>query len=203
MAGSFTEALTIGITLTLVFGALCFYLYSRLVQSEKRVSLIEQILLDVKMSMEMMGSASGPAPWDSSDESPNMSVNHVQPVSAPEPLNTEDVDSADDEGYYKDVLSQVGASTAPATRAVDLSGASSGPTTTVSQKVNVNYESMTVKELKDLVKKRGLKLPSGAGRKELTEALKKQDVPTPTEPIGAPPATEGALLEEPVESESL
>ena len=203
MAGSFTEALTIGITLTLVFGALCFYLYSRLVQSEKRVSLIEQILLDVKMSMEMMGSTSGPAPWDSSDESPNMGVNHVQPVSAPEPLNTEDVDLNDEEGYYKDVLSQVGGSTAAAARGVDLSGASSGPTTTASQKVHVNYESMTVKELKDLAKKRGLKLPSGAGRKEVTEALKKQDVPVAAEPTGAPPSTEGALLEEPVESESL
>jgi hypothetical protein len=65
-------------------------------------------------------------------------------------------------------------------------------------KVSPTYESMSVKELKDLAKKRSLKVPSGAGRKELTEALRKGDVPTSV-PEGAPPAIEGALLEEDAE----
>jgi hypothetical protein len=60
---------------------------------------------------------------------------------------------------------------------------------------------MSVKELKDLAKKRSLKVPSGAGRKELTEALRKGDVPASVAsvPEGAPPAIEGALLEEEAE----
>jgi hypothetical protein len=58
---------------------------------------------------------------------------------------------------------------------------------------------MSVKELKDLAKKRNLKVPSGAGRKELTEALRKAEAPLPAVPEGAPPAVEGALLEEDAE----
>lgn len=47
-----SESLTISIILTLVFGAVFYYLYSRLGQSEKRVSLLENILLDLKVAME-------------------------------------------------------------------------------------------------------------------------------------------------------
>jgi hypothetical protein len=100
-SSGFTESLTIGITLTLVFGAVCFYLYSRLVQNEKRVSLIESILLDVKMSMEMVGQ--GHEGHGHDDETP---VEQVEAVSAPEPLSQTDVDSSEEE-LYKDVLQQV------------------------------------------------------------------------------------------------
>ena len=47
-----SESLTISIILTLIFGAVFYYLYSRLGQSEKRVSLLENILLDLKVAME-------------------------------------------------------------------------------------------------------------------------------------------------------
>ena len=47
-----SESLTIGLLLALVFGALFFYLYSRVAYSEKRVGLIENILIDIKMNQE-------------------------------------------------------------------------------------------------------------------------------------------------------
>jgi len=190
----FTESLTIGITLTLVFGAVCFYLYSRLVQNEKRVSLIESILLDVKMSMEMVGQG-GVRGGNNEDD---MSVEQVEPVSGPEPLSQNDVDESEEEAY-KDVLQQV--SSQPELKTFDLSGAK--PTKSAAAaaavevtKVTPTYESMTVKELKELTKKRNLKTPHGAGRKELTEALRKTDVPVQPTVEGAPPLVEGALLEE-------
>ena len=192
----FTESLTIGITLTLVFGAVCFYLYSRLVQNEKRVSLIESILLDVKMSMEMVGQSGGRGGGSNEDD---MAVEQVEPVSGPEPLSQNDVDESEEEAY-KDVLQQV--SSQPEMKTFDLSGAkpTKGSATAAAAvevtKVTPTYESMTVKELKELTKKRNLKTPHGAGRKELTEALRKTDVPVQTTVEGAPPLVEGALLEE-------
>ena len=192
----FTESLTIGITLTLVFGAVCFYLYSRLVQNEKRVSLIESILLDVKMSMEMVGQSGGRGGGTNEDD---MAVEQVEPVSGPEPLSQNDVDESEEEAY-KDVLQQV--SSQPEMKTFDLSGAkptkgsATAATAVEVTKVTPTYESMTVKELKELTKKRNLKTPHGAGRKELTEALRKTDVPVQTTVEGAPPLVEGALLEE-------
>ena len=190
----FTESLTIGITLTLVLGAVCFYLYSRLVQNEKRVSLIESILLDVKMSMEMVGQSGGRGGGSNEDD---MAVEQVEPVSGPEPLSQNDVDESEEEAY-KDVLQQV--SSQPEMKTFDLSGAkpTKGSATAAVEvtKVTPTYESMTVKELKELTKKRNLKTPHGAGRKELTEALRKTDVPVQPTVEGAPPLVEGALLEE-------
>jgi hypothetical protein len=196
-SSGFTESLTIGITLTLVFGAVCFYLYSRLVQNEKRVSLIESILLDVKMSMEMVGQGRGDHSHDDRDE---MAVEQVEAVSAPEPLNQMDVDSSEEE-LYKDVLQQ--AERQPEMKAFEVTDSKVTPKADPVQvtKVSPTYESMSVKELKDLAKKRNLKVPSGAGRKELTEALRKAEAPAPLAavPEGAPPAVEGALLEEDAE----
>ena len=48
------ESLTIGLLLSLVFGALFFYIYSRLSYVEKRISLMENILLDIKITQEQM-----------------------------------------------------------------------------------------------------------------------------------------------------
>jgi hypothetical protein len=46
------DSLTVGILLLLIFGAVCFYLYSKMVQNEKRVSLLENLLVSLKMSTE-------------------------------------------------------------------------------------------------------------------------------------------------------
>ena len=196
-SSGFTESLTIGITLTLVFGAVCFYLYSRLVQNEKRVSLIESILLDVKMSMEMVGQGNGSHDGHDHNE---MAVEQVEAVSGPEPLSQTDVDSSEEE-LYKDVLQQ--AERQPEMKAFEVTDSKVTPKAEPVQvtKVSPTYESMSVKELKDLAKKRSLKVPSGAGRKELTEALRKADVPAsvPSVPEGVAPAIEGALLEEDAE----
>ena len=196
-SSGFTESLTIGITLTLVFGAVCFYLYSRLVQNEKRGSLIESILLDVKMSMEMVGQSRGDHDHDHAHDD-EMAVEQIQAVSAPEPLSQTDVDSSEEE-LYKDVLQQ--AERQPEMKAFEVTESKVTQKADPVQvtKVSPTYESMSVKELKDLAKKRNLKVPSGAGRKELTEALRKAEAPLSSVPEGVAPTVEGALLEEDAE----
>ena len=58
-----SDTLTMGIVLSVILGSLFFYLYTRLLQVEKRISLTENILLDLKMATEntllMMGSGGG------------------------------------------------------------------------------------------------------------------------------------------------
>jgi hypothetical protein len=184
-----TDSLTIGIVLMLVFGSVCFYLYSRLVQSEKRVALMENILLDLKMSAEagFMGH------MQHSSEAEENEVNHVEAVSSPAPLEQDDVDSSDEE-FYKSVLEQTTPSSSSSSSEVkeskdlkevkEVKEVKEGKE--VTGKLNTSYESMTVKELKAVVKQRGLTATSGAGRKELMDVLKKseQGAVTETVPVG-------------------
>lgn len=46
------DVFTIGAILILIVGAACFYLYTRIKQVEKKVALVEGILLDLKMAAE-------------------------------------------------------------------------------------------------------------------------------------------------------
>ena len=157
-----SDSLTIGLVLALVFGALFFYLYSRLSQAEKRVSLTENILLDLKMATEntMMAMAShNPHEHEQQEHQQqhrqHQQVDHIESVGLPEPVEKEEVEQIPDEEFYKQVLE----STAP------------GPSKAV---VEPNYESMTLKELKAEAKRQGVAISSGASKKEVIDALKKQ-----------------------------
>ena len=137
MAG-LSDSITIGILLLLIFGAVSFYLYSRMSQTEKRLGLLENLLLTLKLSTE--ASLMGP--------------DSVEPISQPAPLNSEDVDDVHEEDYAAMLKAS---SPAPAVseesaaeellRSMNLEKKTS---------VDVNYESMSAKELKALVKERNL-----------------------------------------------
>lgn len=169
-----SDTLTIGLVLALIFGALFFYLYSRIGQAEKRVSLTENILLDLKMATEntMMAMSSMPTMYHSSHED-QMEQEHqhqeeeqeeeqaqaqrVKPVSAPEPMEKEDVEEIPDEDFYKKILDQAQASA-----------------TTASTQVAPSYESMTLKELKAEAKRKGLSVSGSANKKEVIDTLKRK-----------------------------
>jgi hypothetical protein len=152
MAG-LSDSLTVGILLILVFGAAAFYLYSRLTQTDKRLSLMENVLLTLKMSTEasMMGPDS------------------VEPVSMPAPLQADDVDEVDEEQYAEMLkhASVPSSSLAAAPSASEEAAAEellrSIPTPAGAEaepvavrKMDANYESMSLKELQALAKTRGL-----------------------------------------------
>jgi hypothetical protein len=190
-----SDSVTIGIVLALVFGALFFYLYSRLTQNEKRVSLIENMLIDLKMTLEGGWSHGiGHLQEESPEEVETHVVNHIEPVAPPEPLDKDDVDEED---IYKEVLAQSSQEgDEPELKTVVL-GAPKASTVQVT-KVQPNYESMSTKELKSLVKSRSLVVPSAAGKKELIATLRKADSSTSSTIEGGTflPANEGATLEE-------
>lgn len=157
MSIGLSESASIGILLLLIFGAVSFYLYSRINYTEKRMGLMENMLLDIKMGLESMNK-----------EEPEFIP---EPVGAPQPMNSEETEVLpEEENYYKSVLEQAG----------------DGPTATTATEssevvheekavVSVNYESMTKDDLITLAEKRGAKVGKRPGRKELIAALKKLD----------------------------
>lgn len=171
-----SDSVTVGILLLLIFGAAAFYLYSRMSQNEKRLSLLENLLLTLKISTE--ASLSGP--------------DLVEAVSNPAPLESHDVDTVNEE-EYADMLKEVGPPPLPPRRSNGESNAEADaeemlrsmevPVASQKTEVAVNYESMTVKELQGLAKERGL--PSMTRKKELVEALKRG---------GPPPASPTPLV---------
>jgi hypothetical protein len=143
--------------LALVFGALCFYLYSRITQLEKRVGLTENILLDLKMATEntLMSMAQ--------QESPEQ-YHRVEPISEPTPIEKEEVENISDEDFYKSVLQQV---------------AQEVPLATTASGVEVNYEAMSLKELKAAAKERSLHITKDMNKKDFILALKRSDTGLP------------------------
>jgi len=147
-----SDALTIGILLVLIFGAVSFYLYSRLSQNEKRVGLLENLLLQLKMNTE--ASLDGP--------------DTVEVVGSPVPISADEVETVTEE-EYADLLKDIPLkSTQPVKtaeedaeellRSLDTATEHNAVSseTSSSRSVDLNYESMSVKELRSLAKERGL-----------------------------------------------
>jgi hypothetical protein len=171
MAG-LSDSLTIGILLILVFGAVSFYLYSRMGQNEKRLGLLENLLLTLKMSTE--ASLSGP--------------DMVEATSGPTPLRADEVDNVNEE-EYADMLKEVSASPAPAPASAGAGANEEAEAEELLrsmnvEKVSVNYESMTVKELRGLATERGLS-NSLTKKKELVDALKRGPAAAAPTPLAA------------------
>lgn len=190
-----SDSLSIGILITLVFGALFFYLYSRQLQTEKRTGLIEQMLMDLKMSSENLWSnlSTVPAPTESNGGFAAAAdveefVENIKPVSEPIPLESDDVDAAE-EDYAATLASAIPeAAVAPADseerKLTEILAAAP-----VVPKTQANYSSMTLKELKQLAKQRGLTHSHNAGKREITDLLQKSDAGKPTAAAPAPVAT--------------
>ena len=184
------DSLTVGIVLALVFGAVCFYLYSRMSQNEKRVGLLENLLLSLKMSTE--ASLFGP--------------DMVEPTSSPAPLSSTDVEEVSEENYAE-MLKGLGsaaaaapvvpAPAAPAPAAAEESVSDEKAAEELlrsldTRKMDANYESMSLKELQALAKQRSL---AGAGqmrKRELIDALKRQGEDAPSAPQPLPTVNEFA-----------
>ena len=155
-----SDALTIGMVLTLVFGAICFYLYSRIAQVEKRVGLTGNILLDLKMATEntLMSMA---------QQEPPEQYQRVEPISEPTPIEKEEVENISDEDFYKSVLQQA---------------AEEVPLATTTASLEVNYEAMSLKELKAAAKERSLHITKDMNKKDFILALKRSDTGLPQQP---------------------
>ena len=178
------DTLTIGLVLVLLFGSIALYLYTCIQQSEQKISLLESILLDIKMSGEIKSYTELPA-----DDAPSGSVTpNNSPNTSNASSHTDDtytpfdeekgivVEETDDtvidvDGELEDKLNEVAEYQAAVSDAIEE--VASSPKNNSSPKSEVAYESMSLKELQALAKSRGI---VGLTKKSpLIEALKTSD----------------------------
>jgi hypothetical protein len=167
------DALLIGIVLTLVFGAVIFYLYNRLSMTERKMGLFEGVLTDIKIMMDAAPYMSAPA----SDNRPSMNEfeptpEYLNAISGPFPLKEEEVEDVAAEDDYKQAMEQ-------ATKSLQIDELAGVPLTATNAinvtKLSPDLDSMTLKELQALAKEKNLTVASGTRRKALIDMLKAGD----------------------------
>jgi len=189
------DAVMIGVILTLVFGAIIFYLYNRLSMTEKKLGLFEGVLTDLKVMMDSAPYATGPPPSHMAEFEP--SPEYLNAISAPVPLQNEEME--DVEEYQQTLEQALETATELESRTLhidDMMGAQNAGG--LAQPVNVtklspDLDSMTVKELHGLAKEKGVSVPAGTRRKEIIELLKRSEQNAMLD--GPAPSSEGSPLD--------
>jgi hypothetical protein len=165
-----SDAVVIGIVLGLVFAAVSYYLYSRVGQLERKVGLLENIMLDLKVTTEQS--------ILSATEPPEPAAPKLDSQPAPVEQSTEELQT------YRDAIANAQESTEHVSeqdaRNVFVDSSSRGrPQTSTpvqvereSSGLTVNYESMTYKELLQLCKQRGITGTRNQSKAQLIEFLR-------------------------------
>jgi hypothetical protein len=175
-----SDAVVIGIVLTLIFAAVTYYLYSRMVQSETKLGLLESILLNLKMATEsslfMSMSEAPPLP-------PRLRPSKVEVVE-------EDGDDGEDnqemsKSEMQQMIDEAQVNVQSNIQDENQKAESIGEVESVS-KVHIGFESMSWKELCAEAKKRSITGVSHMNRKKLIDILnKKDDGPAPSSSVSA------------------
>ena len=157
------DALMIGIMLTLIFGAVVFYLYNRLTMAERKMGLVEGVLTDLKIMMDAAPYASGPPPPGMHEFEPT--PEYLNAISGPVPLKEDEMEEVSEDDYQK-VMTR--------TLQIDeLAGAPLSANNAINvTKLSPDLDSMTIKELQALAKEKGLTATSSMRRKALIDLLK-------------------------------
>ena len=170
-----SDTLTIGLVLVLLFGSIALYLYTCIQQSEQKVSLLESILLDLKMSAEVKSYAELPMdtvrPSDTGRPSDTVrpSDTEERPL---EVVSSNGVDTANEESYAP--FEEEDAETLPAEEVIEIDDYKSAIAEAVEEQPSgPNYEAMSLKELQALAKSRNIVGVTKKG--PLIEALKTSD----------------------------
>lgn len=192
------DALMIGIVLTLVFGAVIFYLYNRLSMTERKMGLVEGVLTDLKIMMDAAPFMSGHV----HNEHPSMqefepSPEYLNAISGPFPLKEEEVeDVASSEDEYKQAMATPLTSSETPYKSLQIDELAGAPVTATNAisvtKLSPDLESMTLKELQTLARQKGLTLNAGTRRKAIIDMLKSSDAVNET--TGT--SVQGTLLSE-------
>ena len=172
---SLSDTLTVGFVLVLLFGSIALYLYTCIQQSEQKISLLESILLDLKMSAEFKSYTELPAEHE---------VVHVKPVVAAAKDDTEPQHNAyvsfddaaeaeEEENSTALEVEELAPLSQPSPKKSE-SLAESSVLDIVEESVN-NYETMSLKELQSLALTRGMTGAKSMKKGPLQEALRTSD----------------------------
>ena len=170
------DAVMIGIILTLVFGAVIFYLYNRLSMTERKMGLFEGVLTDLKIMMDAAPFTTNMSTQQHSHEF-EPTPEYLNAISGPFPLKEDEVEEVVPEDEYKQAMSTPVSETPYKSLQIDeLAGVPVTATNAISvTKLSPDLESMTLKELQGLAKDKGMTIPGGTRRKAIIDMLKDGD----------------------------
>jgi len=174
------DALMIGIVLTLVFGAVIFYLYNRLSMTERKMGLVEGVLTDLKIMMDAAPFSMEP-PQSHRMQEFEPTPEFLNAISGPFPLKEEEVEEvnvSDDD--YKQALEQAidnpSVNKEAPYKSLQIDELAGSPLTATNAinvtKLSPDLDSMTLKELQTLAKQKGLTVNPGTRRKAIIDMLK-------------------------------
>lgn len=185
------ELLFVTAIFLLLLGAASFYFYARITYNEKKIALLETILLDIKMMVEM---ESGPPPPPPSKH--NMEYQPAGPNSDVIITDAPNVEKpeTDATAYYASVIEGVVDANVVPEVAASVQG--------------VNYDSYSRDEIAALAEKRGLRITKRMNKQTLITMMRESDKNTSGKvELGTDgaPADGGAALDgaEELSSESL
>jgi len=141
-----SDGVLIGIVLGLIFAAVSYYLYSRIMQHERKVGLMENILLDLKVTTEQALMTATEPEQTMKNENDNDSVSDLME-------ETRDV--------------KVDTTPQPRTQQTKVSVERTS--------VSVNYESMTYKELVQHAKQKGVSGTRNLSKAQVIDMLRRHD----------------------------
>jgi hypothetical protein len=202
------DTLTVGLVLVLLFGSIALYLYTRIQQAEQKISLLESILLDLKMASEVQTYTELPADQPSFHRPKSPSPPHSPSQSTPtyQPFNDSQDDSSD-ESHVLTLEPIPESDSSELNESQDLPSQSHSVNNSVqlevldelnevdeyksvvaeavnqaSPKSSVQYENLTLKELQTLAKTRGITSAGTMKKGPLMEALRTSDRSTTVKP---------------------
>ena len=180
-----SESLIVGLIVLLLCGAVSFYVYVRLMFLEKKVTVMESILVDVRVALDsimMEHSAHNALP-----------ISHTPgaQLSAPAPLDPSEAENIPEEKFYSSVLEQAhdkqeggdgngngaegaaeGLTAEAALKSFDEAEAAPPA---VAAPVGPNLDSMTRQELVTLAEKNGLRVKRNMNRAEVLTLLRRSN----------------------------
>ena len=180
-----SESLIVGLVVLLLCGAVSFYVYVRVMFLEKKVTVMESILVDVRVALDsiMMEHSAHHA----------LPISHTPgaQLSAPAPLDPSEAENIPEEKFYSSVLEQAhdkqeggdgngsgaegvaeGLTAEAALKSFDEAEAASPP---VAAPVGPNLDSMTRQELATLAEKNGLRVKRNMNRAEVLTLLRRSN----------------------------
>lgn len=164
------DALIVGLVVLVVCGAAFFYLYMRISFYERKGSMMESVIVDLKMAIDSLMS-SGFRGGASIPVSPSPEDVPVQ-LSGPIPLESSESEPIPEESFYSSVLEQ----------AHEEVETSEDATITVGPEIpadaNTDFETMTKNDLLAEAEKRGLRARKNMNRTDLLTLLRRS-VPLP------------------------
>lgn len=162
------DALIIGLIVLLISCSACFYLYMRLSFAERKVAMMESLVLDLKVMMDQLLTTGNAPP-------PPVPISHAAPPQGePQPIPEDNFYSSVLEQAHDEVLDSAEGQEGVNLEKVmeDLSKEDSNTNPTAASE-EPNLDDMTKADLLVLAEKRGLRAKKASNREQLLSLLRR------------------------------